>query len=74
MRETDKWDSGTQIDVERLGECTAYRRIVRGEYYKWKIKHGFVEATGDFSIDNIKALDNALIELKKHFKSIFSND
>ena len=74
MRETDKWDSGTQIDVERLGKCTAYRRIVRGEYYQWKIKHGFVEVIGDFSIDNIKALDNALIKLREHFKSIFSND
>ena len=74
MRKTDKWDSGTQIDVERLGECTAYRRIVRGEYYQWKIKHGFVEVIGDFSFDNTKAFDNALVELKKRFKSIFSND
>ena len=74
MRKTDKWDSGTQIDVERLGECTAYRRMVQGEYYQWKIKHGFVEVTGDFSIDNIKAFDNALVALKNRFKSIFSND
>lgn len=72
MRKTDKWDSGTQIDVERLGECTAYRRIVRGEYYQWKIKHGFVEAIGDFSIDNIKAFDNALVELKNKFKTILN--
>lgn len=71
MRNTDKWDSGTRIDVERLGECTAYRRIVQGEYYQWKIKHGFVEATSDFSFDNMKAFDNALVELKKRFKSIF---
>ena len=74
MRKTDKWDSGTQIDVKRLGKCAAYRRIVRGEYYQWKIKHGFVEVIGDFSIDNMKALDNAMVELKKRFKSIFSND
>jgi hypothetical protein len=69
---TDAWDSGTRIDVERLGKCTAYRRIVHGEYYQWKIKHGFVEVIGDFSIDNAKAFNNALLELKKKFKTILN--
>jgi len=71
MRNNDRWDSGTLIEVERLGECTACLRIVRGEYYQWKIKHGFVEVIGDFSFDNMKSFDNALVELKKRFKSIF---
>lgn len=67
------WDKGTPIEVERLGKCTAYRRIVRFEYYQWKIKYGFVEVIGDFSFDNMKAFDNALVELKKRFKKIFDD-
>jgi hypothetical protein len=74
MRKTDEWDSGTQIDVERLGECTAYRRIVHGEYYQWKIKYYCEEVIGDYCYDNIKAFDNALAALKKRFNNIFSND
>ena len=70
MKNTDKWDSGTSIEVERLGERTAYRRIVRGEYYQWKIKHGFVEVIGDFSFDNMKAFDNALVELRKKIQNL----
>ena len=66
----NKWSEGTPIEIERLGKCTAYRRIINGEFYQWKIKHGFVEVIGDFSIDNTKALDNALAALKKRFKSI----
>lgn len=65
------WDKGTPIEVERLGKCTAYRRTINGEFYQWRIKHGFVEVVGDYAIDNMKALENALIELKKRFKNIF---
>lgn len=66
-----KWDSGTPIEVERLGRCTAYRRTINGEFYQWKIKHGFVEVVGDYAIENATALNNALMELKKRFKGIF---
>lgn len=68
------WDKGTPIEVERLGKCTAYRRIINGEFYQRKIKHGFTEVVGDYAISNVNALNNALDELRKRFKSIFSND
>lgn len=67
----NEWSEGTPIEIERLGGCTAYRRTINGEFYQWKIKHGFDEVIGDFSIDNAKALGNAMVELKKRFKSIF---
>lgn len=66
----NKWSEGTPIEIERLGRCTAYRRIINGEFYQWKIKHGFTEVIGDYAIDNVNALNNALTELKKRFKSI----
>lgn len=68
------WDKGTLIDVERLGRCTAYRRTINGEFYQWKIKHGFIEVVGEYAMSNVDALKNALEELRKRFKSIFSND
>ena len=64
------WDKGTHIEVERLGRCTAYRRTINGEFYQWKIKHGFTEVVGDYAISNVDALKNAMAELKKRFKSI----
>lgn len=67
------WDKGTPVEVERLGRCTAYRRTINGEFYQWKIKHGFTEAVGDYAIDNIVALNNTLNELKKRFKKIFDD-
>lgn len=67
------YDNGNPLFVERLGECTAYHRIVRHEYHQWKIRHGFVVVEGDYCYDNTTALNNALIELKKRFKTIFSN-
>lgn len=66
------WDKGTPIEVERLGRCTAYRRTINGEFYKWKIKHGFTEVVGDYAISNVDALKNALNELRKKFKTIFN--
>lgn len=66
----NEWDSGTPIEVERLGMCTAYRRTINGEFYQWKIKHGFTTVIGEQSYSNIEVLDNALVELKKRFKSI----
>ena len=68
---TNAWDSGTPIEVERLGRCTAYRRTINGEFYQWKIKHGFTEVVGDYAIENVAALNNAMMELRRHFKSIF---
>ena len=67
------WDKGTPIEVERLGRCTAYRRTINGEFYQWKIKHGFTEAVGDYAISNVDALKNAMAELKKRFKKIFDD-
>lgn len=66
------WDKGTPIEVERLGKCTAYRRIINGEFYQWKIKHGFTYIVGDYAIDNVVALENAMAELKKRFKTILN--
>ena len=66
----NKWSEGTPIEIERLGKCTVYRRIINGEFYQWKIKYGFTEVIGDYAIDNVNALNNALAELKKRFKSI----
>lgn len=66
----NKWSEGTPIEIERLGRCTAYRRVINGEFYQWKIKYGFTEVVGEYSIDNVNALNNALAELKKRFKSI----
>ena len=67
------WDKGTPIVVERLGRCTAYRKTINGEFYQWKIKHGFTEVVGDYAISNVDALNNALVELKKRFKKIFDD-
>lgn len=67
------WDKGTLIDVERIGRCTAYRRTINGEFYQWKIKHGFTEAVGDYAISNVNAVNNALAELRKRFKKIFDD-
>ena len=67
------WDKGTPVEVERLGRCTAYRRTINKEFYQWKIKHGFIDIVGDYAMDNIVALNNALNELKKRFKKIFDD-
>jgi len=67
----NKWSEGTPIEVERLGRCTAYRRIINGEFYQWKIKYGFTEVVGDYAMDNVVALNNAMVELQKRFKSLF---
>lgn len=67
------WDKGTLVEVERLGRCTAYRRIINGEFYQWKIKHGFTEVVGDYAISNVDALKNAMAELRKRFKKIFDD-
>ena len=69
---TNAWDKGTPIEVERLGRCTAYRRTINGEFYQWKIKHGFTEVVGDYAISNVDALKNAMNELKKKFKTILN--
>lgn len=66
------WDEGTPIEVERLGMCTAYRRTINGEFYQWKIKYGFTEVVGDYAMDNVVALNNAMVELKKKFKTILN--
>lgn len=66
------WDKGTPIEVERLGRCTAYRRTINGEFYQWKIKHGFTEVVGEYAISNVVALENAMAELKKRFKTILN--
>lgn len=67
---TNTWGKGIPVEIERLGRCTAYRRTINGEFYQWKFQNGFVEVVGDYSIDNNIALDNALCELKKKFKTI----
>ena len=69
---TNTWDKGTPIGVERLGRCTAYRRTINGEFYQWKIKHGFTEVVGDYAISNADALKNALEELRNKFKTILN--
>lgn len=66
------WDKGTPIVVERLGRCTAYRRTINGEFYQWKIKHGFTEVVGEYAINNADALKNALAELRNKFKTILN--
>lgn len=67
-----KWSEGTPIEIKRLGRCTAYRRIINGEFYQWKIKYGFTEVIGDYAMDNVAALNNAMVELKKKFKTILN--
>ena len=67
---SNTWGKGIPVEIERLGRCTAYRRTINKEFYQWKFQNGFVEVVGDYSIDNNKALDNALCELKKIFKTI----
>ena len=71
--EANAWDKGTPIEVERLGRCTAYRRTINGEFFQWKIKHGFTEVVGEYAISNGDALKNALEELRKRFKKIFDD-
>lgn len=66
------WGKGIPVEIERLGRCTAFRRKINGEFYQWKFQYGFVEVVGDYTIDNDKALDNALCELKKKFKTILN--
>lgn len=69
---TNTWGKGIPVEIERLGRCTASRRTINGEFYQWKFQYGFVEVVGVYSIDNNKALDNALCELKKRFKTILN--
>lgn len=66
------WDKGTRVEIERLGTCTAYRKVIDHDIFQWKIKHGFVTVIGDRDVDNVRALDNALVELKKKFKTILN--
>lgn len=66
------WGKGIPVEIERLGRCAASRRKINGEFYQWKFQSGFVEVVGDYSIDNNIALDNALCELKKKFKTILN--
>lgn len=74
MKSNNSWYSdGTEIFVERIGRCSLYRRLINGEFYQFKIKYGFTTVIGEPSYDNVTALNNALIELKKKFKSILSN-
>ena len=65
MRNKGIWRDAGELDVERLGLCHAYHRMVQGEYHQWKIKHGLVEAIGDFSLDNTKALVKRFYGIKK---------
>lgn len=67
----NEWDKGTPIEVERLGRCTAYRRTINGEFYQWKIKHGFTTVIGDYADTNMDALESVLRKMKSKFKSIF---
>lgn len=60
-----------EVKIERLGKCTATRRVINGEFYQWKIRHGFVEVIGDYADDNYTALCNAVLALKRRFKSLF---
>ena len=63
-----------EIEVERLGTCRAKHEIVFHEYHQWTIKYGFTIVKGDYSVDNMTSLNNALLKLKKRFKNIFSNN
>lgn len=66
------FDKGMPVEVERLGRCTAYRRTINGEFYQWKIKHGFTEVVGEYAMSNVDALNNALEELRNKFKTILN--
>lgn len=66
------FDKGMPVEVERLGRCTAYRRTINGEFYQWKIKHGFTEVVGEYAMSNVDALKNALEELRNKFKTILN--
>lgn len=68
----NKWSKGTLINVKRLGECTLSKRVIDGEFNQFKIKYGLTAVIGEPSYDNATALDNALYELKKRFKSILN--
>ena len=68
----NRFDKGTPGMIERLGRCTLYHRKINGEFFQWKIKHGFTDVVGDYAMDNIVALNNALNELKKKFKTILN--
>ena len=46
-------------------------RLVNGEFYQFKIKHGSTTVIGEKSYSNIEAIDNAFRKLKK-FKSILN--
>lgn len=73
MKHSQLWNGwGQEIEVERLGKCMLWWRLVNGEFYQFKIKHGFTTVIGEQSYSNIEALDNALRELKKKFKSILN--
>lgn len=73
MKHSQLWNGGGQeIEVERLGKCMLWWRLVNGEFYQFKIKHGFTTVIGEQSHSNIEALDNAFRELKKKFKSILN--
>lgn len=66
------FDKGMPVEVERLGRCTAYRRTINGEFYQWKIKHGFTEVVGEYAMSNVDALKNDLEELRNKFKTILN--
>ena len=68
MTYCSKWVGPTNIEVARLGVCQAFRRVIDGEFFQWKLKHGFVEVMGDYNYDNVKALENTFKELTKRFK------
>ena len=54
------------IYIEGLGWCKGQRqRVMHGEYYQWTLIHATATVTGDYSIDNTTALDNAIKELLK---------
>lgn len=73
MKHSQLWNGwGQEIEVERPGKCMLWWRLVNGEFYQFKIKHGFTTVIGEQSYSNIEALDNALRELKKKFKSILN--
>lgn len=72
MKHSQLWDVGQEIEVERLGKCMLWWRLVNGEFYQFKIKHGFTTVIGEQSYSNIEAIDNAFRELKKKFKSILN--
>lgn len=72
MKNNQLWNGGQGIEVERLGKCMLWWRLVNGEFYQFKIKHGFTTVIGEQSYSNIEALDNAFRELKKKFKSILN--